>query len=247
MEAVNQLSKTLTFSWQNMIFGFLSSRRNQNCWRVGHQTIGFQQKTCEAEEDGDREQNRSLTFESLQLVISTRVRDFLDTGDSCTLETRIGCEDFPTMMFQQIVFSFREEARITRCHKEFSTTTFLLSSKITQLDRRPAGTFLQPILNKCDHQIARLLPACSKNCRKICLARRPGNVSNCSAAQLPVRTMLSEVVSQKTQPSSFSRVCVLWFPTPSERSNENQEVPRCCMASVRQGASEQLVSTKSHR
>ena len=32
-----------------------------------------------------------------------------------------------------------------------------------------------------------------------------------------VTTKPSEVVSQKTQPSSFSRV---WFPTPSERSNE---------------------------
>ena len=60
-------------------------------------------------------------------------------------ETRIGCEELPTMMFQQIVFSFREEARVTRCHKKFSTKTFLLCSKITQLDRRPAGTLCRPL------------------------------------------------------------------------------------------------------
>ena len=29
MEAMNQLSNTLTLRWQNMIFGFLSSRRNK--------------------------------------------------------------------------------------------------------------------------------------------------------------------------------------------------------------------------
>ena len=59
-------------------------------------------------------------------------------------ETRIGCEELPTMMFQQIVFSFREEARVTRCHKQFSTTTFLLSSEFSQLCRRPAGTLCRP-------------------------------------------------------------------------------------------------------
>ena len=50
-------------------------------------------KTCGAEEDGDHEQNRSPTFESLPMdiisfllmFVSTHVRDFLDTGDSCTL------------------------------------------------------------------------------------------------------------------------------------------------------------------
>ena len=53
----------------------------------------LQTKTCEAEEDGDREQYRSPIFESLQLdtlffplmFVSTRVRGFLDAGDSCTL------------------------------------------------------------------------------------------------------------------------------------------------------------------
>ena len=53
----------------------------------------LQTKTCGAEEDGDHEQNRSPTFESLQvdilffllMFVSTRVRDFLGTGDSCTL------------------------------------------------------------------------------------------------------------------------------------------------------------------
>ena len=59
-------------------------------------------------------------------------------------ETRTGCKELPTMMFQQIVICFRITARATRCHKQFSTTTFLLSSKITQLDRRPAGTLCRP-------------------------------------------------------------------------------------------------------
>ena len=53
----------------------------------------FQTKTCGAEEDGDHEQNRSPTYESLQMdilsfllmFVSTRVRDFLDTVDPCTL------------------------------------------------------------------------------------------------------------------------------------------------------------------
>ena len=53
----------------------------------------LQTKTCGAEEDGDHEQNRSPIFESLQMdtlsfllmFVSTRVRAFLDTGDSCTL------------------------------------------------------------------------------------------------------------------------------------------------------------------
>ena len=83
--------------------------------RGGQQTIGFRQ-TCKAEEDGDHEQNRSPTFESLQL-------DSLPLAPMCSFphvfvtswtlethvlfETKIGCEELPTMMFQQIVFSFR--------------------------------------------------------------------------------------------------------------------------------------------
>ena len=59
--------------------------------RIIHDQL--QTKTCGAEEDGDHEQNRSPTFESLQMdtlffllmFVSTRVRDCLDTGDSCTL------------------------------------------------------------------------------------------------------------------------------------------------------------------
>ena len=53
----------------------------------------LQTRTCEAEEDGHHEQNRSPIFESLQLhtlffplmFVSTRVRDFLGTGGSCPL------------------------------------------------------------------------------------------------------------------------------------------------------------------
>ena len=111
----------------------------------------FRQEKCEAVEDEDHEQNRSPNFEPLQL-------DILSLGFVCSFphvlvisltlethvlcETRIGCEELPKMMFQQIVFSFREEARVTRCHEQLSTTTFLLSSTFTQLDRRPAGTQL---------------------------------------------------------------------------------------------------------
>ena len=119
---------------------------------------------------------------------------FLTLKTHVLFETRIGCDEVLTMMFQQIVFSFRETARVTRCHKQFSTTTFLLTSKITQLDRGPTGTL------------------CSEN-----------------------------------QPRSFSLVCASWFPTPSERNKEDEEIPRCRMASVRHGASERQISTKSHR
>ena len=67
-------------------------RCNKNCGRGGQQTVSFR-KESGAEEDGGREQNRSPTFESLQLdtlsclrvFVSTRVRDFLDTVDSGTL------------------------------------------------------------------------------------------------------------------------------------------------------------------
>ena len=86
-----------------------------------------------------------------------------------------------------------------------------------------------------------------KNCRKICLDRRlqrvelfwwvtTGGDNQAFGGRFPVN-----------QPNFFSRVCASWFPTPSERSNENEESPRRCMASVRQGTSEQQISTKSHR
>ena len=70
------------------------------------------------------------------------------------------------MVFQQIVFSFREEARITRCHKQYSTTTFLLTLKIN------SWHILQDIPKKCDHQIARQLPHTRKTVEKSVLARK---------------------------------------------------------------------------
>ena len=113
-------------------------------------------------------------------------------------ETRIGCEELPTMMFQQIAFSFRRTARVARCHKHFSTTTFLLSSKITQLDRRPAGTLCRPFAINVSTKLqdcCRVFEKLSKNC--VWFANC--NESNCSDAQSQVvRTMPSEVVSQKT-------------------------------------------------
>ena len=41
-----------------------------------------------------------------------------------------------------------------------------------------------------------------------------------------VLTKPSEVVFSVSQPKIFSRVCASWFPTPSGRSNENEESPR---------------------
>ena len=84
----------------------------------------------------------------------------------------------------------QKTARVTRCHKQFLTTTFLLSSKITQLDRRPAGTLCRPF--------ARLLPHARKTFQQS-VWFEDCNVSNYSGAKLlVVRTMPSEVVSQKT-------------------------------------------------
>ena len=80
--------------------------------------------------NGDHEQNRSPSFESLQLAtlsclhvfVSTHVFVISSTLETYALfETRIGCEELPTTVFQQTVFSCRE-ARVTRCHKQFSTT-----------------------------------------------------------------------------------------------------------------------------
>ena len=120
----------------------------------------------------------------------------LETG--VLFETRLGCDELPTIMFQQIVFSFREEARVTRFHKRFSTTTFLLSSEFTQLDRRPAGTLCRP---SPINVATKLQDCCSipeKTVDKSVLLE-DCNVSNYSDAQLPVvRTWHSEVVSQKT-------------------------------------------------
>ena len=84
MEAMDQLSNTLTFGWQNMIFGFLSRRRNKNCGRGGQQTIGFRQKHVKLEimnKTVHQPSNYCNCFLSLSCphaIVSTRVRDFLD-------------------------------------------------------------------------------------------------------------------------------------------------------------------------
>ena len=138
-------------------------------------------------------------------------------------ETRIGCEELPTMMFQQIVFSFPETARVKRCHEQFSTTNFLLSSKVTQLARRqPAQIaghfqFLRP--PNC-----KTAAAYSKTFEKS-VWFEDCKVSSCSVAQLlGVRTMPSEVRSEN-QPRSFSRVCASWFPTRSDRKKGRRRNP----------------------
>ena len=43
VETMNRLPNTLTFSWGNIIFGFLSRRCNKNCRRGGQQTVSFRQ------------------------------------------------------------------------------------------------------------------------------------------------------------------------------------------------------------
>ena len=44
VEIMNQLPNTLTFSWRNIIFGFLSRRCNKNCGRDGQPTVSFRQE-----------------------------------------------------------------------------------------------------------------------------------------------------------------------------------------------------------
>ena len=152
-------------------------------------------------------------------------------------ETRIGCEELPTMMPQQIVVSFRRKARVTRCHTQFSTTTF--SAELWN----HAARLCKTVHNKCDHQIARLLPHPRKSVEKS-VGLEDCNVPNCSDAQLPVvRTIPSEVVSRKTS----RRASHVSVHRGFRRRKEDEESPRRCMASVRQGASEQQISTKSHR
>ena len=153
MEARNQLSNTLTFSWRNVIFSFWRRRRNKNCGRDGQQTVSCRQKHVQLRRteiinktvhQPSNHCNWILSLAPMRLFPHVFVIS-LTLETHVLFDTRIGCEELPTMMFQQIVLSFREEARITRCHKQFSTTTFLLRCKITQLDGRPAGTFCRPV------------------------------------------------------------------------------------------------------
>ena len=72
---------------------FLEKMKQQKLREMRIKCDQLQTKTCGAEDDGDHEQNRSPTFESLQMdilffllmCVSTRVRDFLDTVDPCAL------------------------------------------------------------------------------------------------------------------------------------------------------------------
>ena len=72
---------------------FLEQMKQQKKREMRIKYDQLQTKTCGTEEDGDHEQNRSPTFESLQMdilsfllmFVSTRVRDFPDTVDPCTL------------------------------------------------------------------------------------------------------------------------------------------------------------------
>ena len=72
---------------------FLEQMKQQKLQKIRIKYYQLQTKTCGAEEDGDHEQNSSPTFESLQMdilsfllmFVSTRVRDFFDTVDPCTL------------------------------------------------------------------------------------------------------------------------------------------------------------------
>ena len=55
------------------------------------------------------------------------------------------------------------------------------------------------------------------------------DIATCGAVlrgnQRCARTTPSEVVFTDNQPRNFSLFCASWFPTPSERSNENEEIP----------------------
>ena len=152
MEAMSQLSNALTFSWRNMIFGFLSGRRNKICGRHRQQAASFRQKHVELRRTEVMNKTVHQLSNHYNWILSLALMCMfphvfvisLTLETHVLFETRIGCEELQTMMFQQIVFSFRKTARVTCCHKQFSTTTFLLSSKITQLDRRPAGTLCRP-------------------------------------------------------------------------------------------------------
>ena len=126
-----------------MIFGFLSRRRNKDCGRGGQQTIGFRKKHVKLRrtEIMNKTVHQPSNYCNWILSLSLALmRSFphvfvisltMETHLLC--KTRIRCEELPTMMFQQIVFSSRGETGITRCHEQFSTTPFLLKSGITQL------------------------------------------------------------------------------------------------------------------
>ena len=59
--------------------------------------------------------------------------------------------------------------------------------------------------------------------------------------------MPSEVVSQKTSQGASHVSVRRGFRRRLSATMKDDEIPRCCMASVRQGALEKKISTKSHR
>ena len=89
---MNQLSNTF-IPLEKYPSRFLEQMKQQKLREIRIKYDQLQTKTCGAEEDGDHEQSRSPTLESLQMdvlffllmFVSTRVRDFLDTVDPCTL------------------------------------------------------------------------------------------------------------------------------------------------------------------
>ena len=86
---------------RNMIFGFLSRRRNKNCRRYGQQMVSFRQKHVELRKT--EVMNKTVHQSSMNFCPNVFVI-------SLTPETHVL---FETMMFQQIVFSFRKTARVT--------------------------------------------------------------------------------------------------------------------------------------
>ena len=124
------------------------------------------------------------------------------TVETVLFETRIGCEELPTMMFQQIVFSCREEARITRCHKQFSTTTFLLGS-----ENHAARQKTSPKIVATQLQDAAAYPKTVENS----VWPEDCHASTCSDAQLlMVRTMpLRPLLKKKTAKQLLTCLCVV--------------------------------------
>ena len=207
---------------------FLEQETEQKMQEIRTTNGQLPTKTCGAEEDGGHEQNRSFT--NLRIIA---------TGYSLSLALmsvfpHLFMISLPRMMFQQIVFSFRKTARVTCSHNQLSTTTFLLSSTITQLDRRPAGTLCRPSPTNVTTKLQDCCRILEKN-RRICLVRRLQRFALFGCALIGGENhAFRGRFSEKRR--SFSRVCASWFPKPCERNKEDEEIPRCCMASVRQGA-----------
>ena len=79
VETMDQLPNTFTFSWRNIVFGFVRRRCNKNCGRGGQQTVSFRQENVKLNRTEVMNKNRSPIFESMELDALSCLHVFVST------------------------------------------------------------------------------------------------------------------------------------------------------------------------